>query len=112
MARHPRYWRRVIPLIRSCISARGRDRNVSMNPFANKDLRVVADDCWQPTSNTFVPMDKIFGSTSTKLLISETPFGYYIQPTVPHYKFQFEDFFGFGPGNMGFHKGRTIFIPK
>lgn len=101
---------RILPLLQSYMSSVG--RGSAAGPFSNRDLRVIADDCWQPPANTYQPMQKKFGSTETTLLVAETKFGYYVQPTVPHYKFQFEDFFGFGLGNIGFHKGRTIFIPK
>ena len=42
----------------------------------------------------------------------ETNYGFYIQPTERHYKFQFEDFFGFGCGNIGYDSNRTIFVSK
>lgn len=82
------------------------------NPFSHRELRIIADNCWQPEPNTYEPVQKKFGSTETTVMVSETQFGWYIKPTVPHYKYQFEDFFGFGHGNLGFHKGRTMFVPK
>lgn len=53
-----------------------------------------------------------FGSERTKIKFLETDYGYYVQPTQRHYKLQFEMFFGFGCGNMGYDPNRTIFVPK
>ena len=53
-----------------------------------------------------------FGSDRTHIRYVETQFGYYIQPVKRHFRHQFEDFFGFGCGNVGHDEKRTIFIPK
>jgi hypothetical protein len=46
-----------------------------------------------------------------KVAVMKTPYGFYVQPREPFYKYQFEEFFGFGCGNLGFDEKKTIFIP-
>uniref|UniRef100_A0A6C0J434 Uncharacterized protein n=1 Tax=viral metagenome TaxID=1070528 RepID=A0A6C0J434_9ZZZZ len=75
------------------------------------DFRVIADNC-SPENATYYPIEQSLGTTATNLLISETKYGYYVKPTEPYYKYEFEKFFGFGRGNAGFYKQRVIFVPK
>lgn len=53
-----------------------------------------------------------FGSDSTIVKYKESPYGYYVQPTKPHFKYGFEEFFGFGCGNYGFDENTTVFVGK
>lgn len=53
-----------------------------------------------------------FGSKPIKLKYTEDAFYYYFKPTERYYVYQFEEFFGFGCGNIEFDKDRIIKIPK
>lgn len=54
---------------------------------------------------------RLFGKDDLKVAVLKSDYGYYIQPREPHYKYQFEDFFQFGPGNLGYSKERTVYVP-
>lgn len=57
-------------------------------------------------------VDITFGSETTKLKVVDAPGGFFAQPTCPHYKYQFEDLFGFGAGNAGYDPYRTVYVSK
>lgn len=52
-----------------------------------------------------------FGKDDLKIAVMKTDYGYYIQPRERHYKMQFEEYFGFGSGNLGYDKNRTVYVP-
>lgn len=52
-----------------------------------------------------------FGKENLKIAVMETNYGYFIQPREHYYKYQFEEYFGFGYGNVGYCENKTIYVP-
>jgi hypothetical protein len=88
---------RVTTTIQNALVLGQKQREIVVPPSASSDWHI---------------MEWSFGSDSTSIRYTETQFGYYIQPVKQHVNYQFEDFFGFGCGNLGYNKHRTIFIPR
>lgn len=100
---------------RACVKARMSPRTHLSTPFygPSKDNRIIASDLpWKPSEDSYQPVKQGFGSTQTTVLVSETRLGWFIKPTQPHYKYQFEDYFGFGHCNTGYTGTRVIFAPR
>ncbi len=53
-----------------------------------------------------------FSNETTTLKVLETCYGYYVKPTERHYKYDFENFFGFGPGCLGYNPNECVLIRK
>lgn len=88
---------RVITTIQNALTVGQKHREIVTPPLASSDWHI---------------MEWSFGSDPSTIRYTETQFGYYIQPVKQHVNYQFENFFGFGCGNLGYDKYRTIFIPK
>ena len=54
----------------------------------------------------------MFASDPYNVSVLETCTGYYVRPTGRHFKYQFEQFFGLGCGNWGYHEDLCTFVPK
>lgn len=52
-----------------------------------------------------------FGQTGLKIAVMKTEYGYFIHPIERCHKHQFEEFFGFGCGNIGFDEKRIVYLP-
>lgn len=76
----------------------------------NSDKRIV-DCCYNPKDG-YTECEYTFASEPTTILVHETKNGFFVKPADRHFKFQFEQFFGFGAGNIGYDKDRTVFVPK
>jgi hypothetical protein len=78
--------------------------------YQNSGQRIV-DCCYSP-SDGYILYQRTFASEPVDILVHETRNGFFIKPANRHFKFQFEQFFGFGAGNIGYDKDRTVFVPK
>ena len=65
-----------------------------------------------PKNVKFIETSVVFVSDPVNVRVYETIFGYYVKPVDMHFKYQFENFFGFGCGNVGFDKERTTYVLK
>lgn len=78
--------------------------------YENSGQRIV-DCCYKPNEG-YIPYQHTFSSEPATILVHETRNGFFVKPANRHFKFQFEQFFGFGTGNIGYDKDRTVFVPK
>lgn len=62
------------------------------------------------TTNGFVPTDNLVYDGS--VLVRDTPLFLLIRPNGKCFKAQYEYFFRFGCGNVGYDPTRTILMPK
>jgi len=79
------------------------------NLILNYNNRIV-DPCYIPQGEYKEQSSGFFGE-DVKFQVMETEYGHFIRPIKPHLKYQYEDFFGFGCGNMGFDLRRTVYLP-
>lgn len=101
-------------IVVSCIKRRLFDPSVNIHNMKytillHKKYRVHVNPRYSPSKNVSATECFIFG---TNVKVCETRFGYYVKPTKPHNKSQFEEFFEFGRGNAEYNGERTIFVPK
>jgi hypothetical protein len=67
-------------------------------------------DVQAPESGGYKESLVSFGGALTSVKYLETSYGYFVKPMEHCYKAQFEYFFGFGAGNMGWDSNRTVFV--
>jgi hypothetical protein len=54
---------------------------------------------------------KFRDNKTIKVAVMKTDHGYYVQPREKYFKYEFENFFGLGCGNIGYDENITVFIP-
>lgn len=88
----------------------GNKLDLSASMLENHNNRVILNS-WHLGSPVFKDTTVNLYDPVT-VAVAEVPGGYLVKPKAPHYKSQFEVFFGFDGGNLGFNKQRCVFIPN
>lgn len=71
----------------------------------------IINPCYIPNGEFKETTVEFLDKPDLKVAVMKTRHGFYIQPRERFYKFQFEEFFGLGCGNIGFDEKKTVFIP-
>jgi hypothetical protein len=97
-------------IIKSRIILEKSSKQVKQLKYYNVDNRILFP-CNIPDDKFFEETTIVFNNEKILVNLWMSYHGYYIKPIDKCYKYQFEEFFGFGPGNLGFDKNKVIYIP-
>jgi hypothetical protein len=84
--------------------------NIYLSSFTNTKNRILFP-CYIPNGVFEEKSVKFRDDNTIKVAVMKTDHGYYVQPREKYFKYEFEQFFGLGCGNIGYDKNITVFIP-